>query len=168
MVSVTCFRAGRPVVVVMEPMKFDRVGKAPLVEVTDQDLKSALWNAANILRGSAVDRTDWKGYILPLLFFKRISDAWDEETADAADTFGEADPSVFPEVHRFTVPTGCLLNRVSRCSTAGSMLPVIVPGGLVGRLDKQPRRSDTAIVQSPIRRRQRAGEMLSRYRRAAA
>ena len=24
------------------------------------------------LRGSAVDRTDWKGYILPLLFFKRI------------------------------------------------------------------------------------------------
>lgn len=37
-------------------------------------LKSAMWDAANTLRGSAVDRTDWKGYILPLLFFKRISD----------------------------------------------------------------------------------------------
>lgn len=36
--------------------------------------KSALWDAANTLRGSAVDRTDWKGYILPLLFFKRICD----------------------------------------------------------------------------------------------
>ena len=46
-----------------------------------KDLKSTLWEAANILRGSAVDRTDWKGYILPLLFFKRISDVWDEEHA---------------------------------------------------------------------------------------
>ena len=26
------------------------------------ELKSTLWEAANILRGSAVDRTDWKGY----------------------------------------------------------------------------------------------------------
>jgi type I restriction-modification system DNA methylase subunit len=48
----------------------------------DKSLASYLWEAANILRGSAVDRTDWKGYILPLLFFKRISDVWDEETAD--------------------------------------------------------------------------------------
>jgi type I restriction enzyme M protein len=36
-----------------------------------QQLKSHLWNCAETLRGSAVDRTDWKGYILPLLFFKR-------------------------------------------------------------------------------------------------
>ena len=36
------------------------------------NLRSALWEAANIFRGSAVDRTDWKGYILPLLFYKRI------------------------------------------------------------------------------------------------
>jgi len=37
-------------------------------------LRFALWDAANTPCGSAVDRTDWKGYILPLLFFKRISD----------------------------------------------------------------------------------------------
>ena len=37
--------------------------------LTHAELKSALWDAANTLRGSAVDRTDWKGYILPLLFF---------------------------------------------------------------------------------------------------
>ncbi len=73
----------------------------------NQDLKSTLWEAANILRGSAVDRTDWKGYILPLLFFKRICDVWDEETADAVETYGDADPSRFPEVHRFQVPYGC-------------------------------------------------------------
>lgn len=72
-----------------------------------QDLRSHLWNCAEILRGSAVDRTDWKAYILPLLFFKRISDVWDEETADAAALFGDTDPVDFPEVHRFNVPEGC-------------------------------------------------------------
>jgi type I restriction enzyme M protein len=71
-----------------------------------QDLRQHLWNCAEILRGSAVDRTDWKAYILPLLFFKRISDVWDEETADAAALFGDADPVDFPEVHRFNVPEG--------------------------------------------------------------
>ena len=48
----------------------------PATPLTLQDLKSDLWNCAQILRGSAIDRTDWKGYILPLLFFKRISDVW--------------------------------------------------------------------------------------------
>jgi type I restriction-modification system DNA methylase subunit len=70
-------------------------------------LKSALWDAADTLRGSAVDRTDWKAYILPLLFFKRISDVWDEETAEATELYGDVDPAEFPEVHRFTVPEGC-------------------------------------------------------------
>jgi type I restriction enzyme M protein len=54
-----------------------------------EDLKSHLWDCAEILRGSAVDRTDWKGYILPLLFFKRICDVYDEETADATELFGD-------------------------------------------------------------------------------
>jgi len=72
-----------------------------------QDLRSHLWECAEILRGSAVDRTDWKAYILPLLFFKRISDVWDEETADATKVFGDADPVDFPEVHRFNLPSGC-------------------------------------------------------------
>jgi type I restriction enzyme M protein len=75
--------------------------------LTQQELKSTLWDAANTLRGSAVDRTDWKGYILPLLFFKRVCDVWDEETADAAETFGDTVPALFPEVHRFQVPEHC-------------------------------------------------------------
>ena len=75
---------------------------------TDQNqLRTLLWEAANILRGSAVDRTDWKGYILPLLFFKRISDVWDEETAEATEVYGKANPTLFPEIHRFDVPEGC-------------------------------------------------------------
>ena len=77
------------------------------VALTPSELKSHLWNCAEILRGSAVDRTDWKAYILPLLFFKRICDVWDEELADAAKLFGDVDPVDFPEVHRFIVPENC-------------------------------------------------------------
>lgn len=77
------------------------------MSLTLQDLKSHLWNCAEILRGSAVDRTDWKAYILPLLFFKRICDVWDEETTEAAELYGDAAPVDFPEVHRFNVPEGC-------------------------------------------------------------
>jgi type I restriction enzyme M protein len=76
------------------------------------ELKSHLWNCAEILRGSAVDRTDWKAYILPLLFFKRICDVWDEEVADATKLYGDADPVDFPEIHRFNVPDGCHWNDV--------------------------------------------------------
>lgn len=66
-------------------------------------LESHLWEAANILRGSPVDRTDWKSYILPLMFFKRICDVWDEEYQEAVETYGED----FADEHRFQVPEGC-------------------------------------------------------------
>ncbi len=70
---------------------------------TEKSLQSHLWDAANILRGSAVDRTDWKGYILPLLFFKRLSDVWDEERARMLEEYGEE----FEDEHRFQIPEGC-------------------------------------------------------------
>ena len=45
-------------------------------------LESHLWESANILRGP-VDAADFKTYIFPLLFFKRLSDVYDEEYKDA-------------------------------------------------------------------------------------
>ncbi len=77
------------------------------MSLTLQELKSHLWNCAEILRGSAVDRTDWKAYILPLLFFKRLSDVWDDETGEAVELYGDVDPVDYPEIHRFTIPEGC-------------------------------------------------------------
>jgi type I restriction enzyme M protein len=75
-------------------------------------IKNRLWDCAEILRGSAVDRTDWKVYILPLLFFKRICDVWDEENKEAAELFGDVVPVEFPEVHCFDLPDGCHWNDV--------------------------------------------------------
>jgi type I restriction enzyme M protein len=61
--------------------------------LANRELESHLWEAANILRGSPVDRTDWKSYILPLLFFKRICDVWDEEHADARRPTARTSPT---------------------------------------------------------------------------
>jgi len=76
--------------------------------LTLNELESHLWEAANILRGSPLDRTDWKSYILPLLFFKRICDVWDEEREEMIQTYGED----FPDEHRFQVPESCHWNDV--------------------------------------------------------
>jgi len=46
--------------------------------VSLNQLESHLWEAANILRGP-VDAADFKSYVFPLWFFKRISDVRDEE-----------------------------------------------------------------------------------------
>jgi type I restriction enzyme M protein len=77
------------------------------LQLTQSQLESHLWEAANILRGSPVDRTDWKAYILPLLFFKRISDVWDEEVQAIVGEYGDPQLAAFPESHRFQVlPNG--------------------------------------------------------------
>ena len=46
--------------------------------ISEQELESYLWQAANILRG-VIDASEYKSIIFPLMFFKRISDAYDEE-----------------------------------------------------------------------------------------
>ncbi len=70
-------------------------------------LESHLWEAANILRGP-VDAAYFKTYIFPLLFFKRISDVFDEEIAVAlTESNDDQEYALFPENHRFQIPTGC-------------------------------------------------------------
>ena len=70
-------------------------------------LESHLWEAANILRGP-VDAADFKTYIFPLLFFKRISDVYDEELNDVlGESDGDKEFALFPENHRFQIPAGC-------------------------------------------------------------
>jgi type I restriction enzyme M protein len=78
-----------------------------LGHVSDRSLESWLWEAANILRGP-VDASDFKAYVFPLLFLKRISDVYDEERAEAlAESGGDEEYASLPEQHRFQIPDGC-------------------------------------------------------------
>lgn len=75
--------------------------------MTQKQLEDYLWGAANILRGM-IDAADFKQYIFPLLFFKRISDLWDEEYQQALDeSDGDLSYAEFAENHRFQIPVGC-------------------------------------------------------------
>ena len=88
-------------------------------------LESHLWEAANILRGSPVDRSDWKSYILPLLFFKRICDVWDEEYQQMVETYGEN----YDDEHRFQIPEGCHWQSVRETPTnVGAALQTALRG----------------------------------------
>jgi type I restriction enzyme M protein len=75
--------------------------------MTQSQLERYLWGAATYLRGH-IDAGDYKQYIFPLLFFKRISDVWDEEYEQAlAESDGDLDYAAFAENHRFQIPEGC-------------------------------------------------------------
>lgn len=75
--------------------------------ITLSQLESHLWKAAWLLKGP-VDAADFKTYIFPLLFFKRLSDVHDEEHEAALKEFdGDEEAALFPENYRFQVPEGC-------------------------------------------------------------
>ncbi|MGN6495677.1 MAG: type I restriction-modification system subunit M [Agriterribacter sp.] len=84
--------------------------------MTQKQLEVYLWGAANILRGM-IDAADFKQYIFPLLFFKRISDVWDEEyEAAMEESGGDITYAEFRENHWFDIPKGCHWNDIRRKS----------------------------------------------------
>ena len=97
--------------------------------VTLGQLESHLWEAANILRGP-VDAADFKTYVFPLLFFKRISDVHDEEyRAALAESEGDEEYALFPQNYRFQIPEGCHWNDVRAvASSVGSALQKAMRG----------------------------------------
>ncbi len=81
-------------------------------KITLSQLEQYLSKAAWILKGP-VDASDFKVYIFPLLFFKRISDVYDEEYQTALqESGGDEDYAQLPEFHRFVLPNGCHWNAV--------------------------------------------------------
>jgi len=80
-------------------------------------LESHLWEAANILRGP-VDAADFKTYVFPLLFFKRISDVHDEEYRVALEeSGGDEEYALFPQNYGFQVPEDCHWRDVRAVTT---------------------------------------------------
>jgi type I restriction-modification system DNA methylase subunit len=75
--------------------------------ITLSQLEQYLSKAAWILKGP-VDASDFKVYIFPLLFFKRISDVYHEEFQQALEeSQGDKDYASLPEFHRFEIPKDC-------------------------------------------------------------
>jgi type I restriction enzyme M protein len=70
------------------------------------NLESFLWESANWLRGN-MDASDFKAYIFPLLFYKRLSDVYDEEYQNALDeSKGDKNYASSTRMHDFQIPDG--------------------------------------------------------------
>jgi type I restriction enzyme M protein len=80
--------------------------------MTQRELEKYLWGAATQLRGT-IDAGDYKQYIFPLLFFKRICDVYDEEYENALkESDGDIEYASFAENHHFQIPNGSHWNDV--------------------------------------------------------
>ena len=64
-----------------------------------------LWGAATLLRG-LIDASDYKQYIFPLLFFKRLSDVWDEDYHEAFEDTQDEGYATATANDLFTIPEG--------------------------------------------------------------
>jgi type I restriction enzyme M protein len=83
------------------------------VTITQQELETRLWDAANALRGP-VDPADFKTYVFPMLFWKWISDTWAYEHDEALDEYGDdLDDEIEADFHRFEMPAGTLWSEVT-------------------------------------------------------
>ena len=80
---------------------FEKVDKMTL-----QELEQYLWRAADILRGP-IEVSEYKNYILTLLFYKRLSDVYLEEYQENLMKYKDKTIAK-KKFHRFLIPDGCL------------------------------------------------------------
>jgi type I restriction enzyme M protein len=73
--------------------------------ITQQALENYLWGAATILRG-LVDAGDYKQFVFPLLFYKRLSDVWDEDYTQALEETNDLNYALQTANDRFVIPDG--------------------------------------------------------------
>ena len=83
-----------------------------MTAIPQKQLESYLWGAATLLRG-VIDPGEYKSIIFPLMFFKRISDVYDEEAEESIKKLGED----FPENHAFKIPKGVHWEDVRQVTT---------------------------------------------------
>lgn len=85
-------------------------------ETTSRQLFHHLFEACNILRGP-INQDEYKSYVTPILFFKRISDVYDEEYEEAMEfSGGDIEYAEAEDMHSFVIPDGCHWNNVREVS----------------------------------------------------
>ena len=83
-------------------------------KITIDELEKYLWGSAVLLR-THVDAGAYKQYIFPLLFFKRLSDVYDEECEKVRKEYGE-EALDWEENHQFMIPDGAHWDDVRNVS----------------------------------------------------
>ncbi len=94
-------------------------------KLTLPQLQTFLWKSADILRGK-IDSSDYKKYIFGLLFYKRMSDVWDEEYETVMKGYGDKTIARADYNHRFQIPEDCQWDAVTeQAENIGQRLNII-------------------------------------------
>ncbi|MDC9700991.1 MAG: class I SAM-dependent DNA methyltransferase [Alphaproteobacteria bacterium] len=75
-------------------------------KLTLKKLEHQLRMAAHIITGP-IDASDYKIYIFPILFFKRINDVYNEKFETEIELYGDENLSNAAEQHTIQIPKGC-------------------------------------------------------------
>lgn len=87
------------------------------MSLTQYQLENMLWGAAEHLRGQ-IDASDYKQYIFPLLFFKRLSDVYQDEYVEALKfSDGDQEYAKLPEQHRFIISESFTWEKLRETTT---------------------------------------------------
>ena len=77
-------------------------------QINQDEINSILWKACDTFRGT-VDASEYKNYILVMLFVKYISDVWQEHYENLKEKFGNDEDMILRRMQRerFVLPKGC-------------------------------------------------------------
>ena len=77
-------------------------------KINQEEINNVLWKACDTFRGT-VDASEYKNYILVMLFVKYISDTWQERYNELQEQYGKDDERILRrlERERFVLPKGC-------------------------------------------------------------
>ena len=81
------------------------------MSISQKQLEDLLWGAAVLLRGQ-IEASDYKQYIFPLLFYKRMDDVYSCEYTEALELYEDDELAQQPEQHRFIIPSSARWSRI--------------------------------------------------------
>jgi len=87
----------------------------PLFAVSQDEINNILWRACDTFRGT-IDASEYKNYLLVMLFVKYVSDVWTEHYEALKNQYGDDKERILRrlERERFVLPEGCKFDDLYR------------------------------------------------------
>src|SRR5471030_2400819 len=94
--------------------------------VNQDEINMVIWKACDTFRG-AVDPSEYKNYILVMLFVKYISDVWQEHYEKVKKEYGNNEERILRRLkrERFVLPPSCTFQAIYDQRNAANLGEVI-------------------------------------------
>jgi type I restriction enzyme M protein len=85
----------------------------PILPVSQDEINNILWRACDTFRGT-IDASEYKNYLLVMLFVKYVSDSWTEHYEELQVQYGDDNERILRrlERERFVLPPDCRFDDV--------------------------------------------------------